>query len=296
MAPGKTVGSSVNLRLVTTGRDLLRFQEPAARGQSPLVMANPAFDRKGAQVASGPVQMSQLLGNQQRSAVVGSKGWTALPATAVEGQQIGALLRSQPLTGSDATVLRLQRSTGPRVVHIATHGFFAPDQKTKPTDPLVAVMERSQQLAGFAGEDPMLRSGLVLAGANQPGADPSDDGYLTAAEATALQLEGTELVVLSACSTGQGDVRTGEGVYGLQRALTVAGARTTLLSLWKVDDKATAAFMEAFYNRLKGGAGRAEALAATQAEFRNHPNTAWRQPYYWAAWQLVGDWRPIKGL
>ncbi|MBD2548694.1 tetratricopeptide repeat protein [Microcystis elabens FACHB-917] len=296
VAPGKTVGSSVNLRLLTTGRDLLRFQNPAPKGQAPLVMANPAFDPQGAQVASGPVQVKEQLRDQQRSAAVGSKGWTALPATAMEGQQIGALLRTKPLTGSEATVLRLQRSPSPRVVYIATHGFFAPDQVTTPTDPLVAVMERSQQVAGFSGEDPMLRSGLVLAGANQPEADRGDDGYLTAAEATALQLEGTELVVLSACSTGQGDVRTGEGVYGLQRALTVAGARSTLLSLWKVDDKATAAFMTAFYTRLKGGAGRTEALAATQAEFRNHPNTAWRQPYYWGAWQLVGDWGPIPGL
>jgi CHAT domain-containing protein len=85
-------------------------------------------------------------------------------------------------------------------------------------------------------------------------------------------------------------------LFGLQRALSVAGARTTLLSLWKVDDKATAAFMEAYYTRLKGRAGRADALAATQAEFRSHQNTAWRHPYYWAAWQLVGDWRPITGL
>ncbi|MDM7954749.1 MAG: CHAT domain-containing protein [Cyanobium sp. CZS 25K] len=296
VAPGKTVGNSVNLRLLTTGRDLLRFQEPAARGQAPLVMANPSFDRMGAQAKAGSAQVSLQPVNQQRSAVVGSNGWAALPATVVEGQQIGVLLRTQPITGSDATVLRLQSSTSPRIVHIATHGFFAPDQEIKPTDPLAAVAERSQQIAGFVSEDPMLRSGLVLAGANQPEADRTDDGYLTAAEATALQLEGTELVVLSACSTGQGDIRTGEGVYGLQRALTVAGARTTLLSLWKVDDKATAAFMEAFYKRLKGGAGRADALAATQAEFRNHPNTAWRQPYYWAAWQLVGDWRPLQGI
>jgi len=94
-------------------------------------------------------------------------------------------------------------------------------------------------------------------------------------------------------------VRTGEGVYGLQRSLTVAGARSTLLSLWKVDDAATQEFMTRFYTRLKAGEGRADALAAVQKEFRNGISgkpDGWTAPYYWAAWQLVGDWRPIKGL
>ena len=105
-------------------------------------------------------------------------------------------------------------------------------------------------------------------------------------------------MVLSACSTGQGDIRTGEGVYGLQRSLTVAGARSTLLSLRKVDDAATADFMARYYSRLKAGEGRADALAAVQAEFRNGTagNGQWTEPYYWAAWQLVGDWRPVQGL
>ena len=97
-------------------------------------------------------------------------------------------------------------------------------------------------------------------------------------------------------------MRTGEGVYGLQRSLTVAGARSTLLSLWKVDDAATAEFMARFYKRLKAGEGRSDALAATQKEFRDgqvrdaQSKLVWSSPYYWAAWQLVGDWRPIKGL
>jgi CHAT domain-containing protein len=167
----------------------------------------------------------------------------------------------------------------------------------------------------------MLRSGLALAGANRsldrsrrsatgtaagPNAvirDPSpDDGHLTAAEATALQLAGTQLVVLSACETGLGDVRSGEGVYGLQRALIVAGARTTLLSLWKVDDSATQHFMARYYALLQQGLGRSDALAAVQREFRDGASPgqplkpAWRDPYFWAAWQLNGDWTPIKGL
>jgi CHAT domain-containing protein len=187
------------------------------------------------------------------------------------------------------------------VLHVATHGFFVADQETQPTEALRAIQEGSPLLSSLRRENPQLRSGLVLAGANQPELDPSDDGYLTAAEVVTLNLKGTELVVLSACSTGQGEVRSGEGVYGLQRSLTVAGARSTLLSLWKVDDAATAEFMDRYYQRLKAGEGRSDALAAVQQEFhsgkvQSPSGTNWKEPYYWAAWQLVGDWRPIKGL
>jgi CHAT domain-containing protein len=296
--PSQTLANDVELRLLTTGRDLLRFQQPAAKGNVPLVLANPAFDLRPGQGGSGAAVALAINSGpgQRRSSSADGIRWAALPATTAEGTRIAAILGTNPVTGAEATVKRLQGTVSPRVLHIATHGFFAPDQASKLDERLGGLVESSPMLAGFKGEDPMLRSGLVLAGANQPTADPSDDGLLTASEATGLQLEGTELVVLSACSTGVGDIRTGEGVYGLQRALTVAGARSTLLSLWKVDDAATAAFMEAYYKRLKAGEGRAAALAATQADFRQHANITWRHPYVWAAWQLTGDWRPIQGL
>ncbi|MCP9826459.1 CHAT domain-containing tetratricopeptide repeat protein [Synechococcus sp. EJ6-Ellesmere] len=289
--PSRPLAEVVQLRLLTTGRELLRLQTKGPPSGTPLVVADPAYDRPGTAPSLAVATASSR--SQQRSAAVADNRWAPLPQSAIEGQRIAAMLATKPVLQEQASVERIQNSPAPQILHIATHGFFAPDQAPAANDPLAAVSERSTILAPLRGEDPLLRSGLVLAGANQPQANPSDDGYLTAAEAAGLQLEGTELVVLSACSTGQGDIRTGEGVYGLQRALTVAGARSTLLSLWKVDDRATAAFMEAFYTRLKTGAGRAEALAATQAEFRSHPIPAWRHPYYWAAWQLVGDWKPV---
>jgi CHAT domain-containing protein len=135
----------------------------------------------------------------------------------------------------------------------------------------------------------------VFAGANRPDANPDDDGYLTAAEATAMDLEGTELVTLSACETGLGGVRSGEGVYGLQRSLAVAGARSTLLSLWKVADGRTATFLAKYYQRLKDGEGRAEALHNTQTEYRNSEDTNLNDVRVWGAFQLSGDWRPIRG-
>ena len=124
----------------------------------------------------------------------------------------------------------------------------------------------------------------------------SDDGYLTALEVTQLDWQGTELVVISACESGQGEIKAGEGVYGLKRAIAVSGARSSLLSLWKVDDMATAAFMKYFYQQMKDGRGRSEALSATQEYFRNHPIPAWQHPNFWAAFQLSGDWRPIKNI
>jgi CHAT domain-containing protein/Tfp pilus assembly protein PilF len=298
--PGTPLAQAVQLRLLTTGRELLRLQQPAPAGSTAVVMANPNYDRPGATAAAiRPVTVAMAA--QRRSAELGNNHWKPLPGSEQEGQQVANLLGTGLIRGSAATTTALQRQQGPRVLHVATHGFFVADQESKATEALVSIQEDSPLLRSLRQEDPQLRSGLVLAGANQPDLDPNDDGYLTAAEAVTLNLKGTELVVLSACSTGQGDVRTGEGVYGLQRSLTVAGTRSTLLSLWKVDDAATAEFMVRFYQRLKAGEGRSDALATVQQEFRSGKvqgpsGTNWKEPYYWAAWQLVGDWRSIKGL
>jgi len=294
--PQVNLAEAVKLRLITTGRELVRLQEAIPIGGKPLVMANPNYDVSTiAQTDSIPVDVSIT---QLRSGSNEGKRWTPLAATQEEGQKVASLLSSKLLSGGAANTSALQQQNGPRVLHIATHGFFVADKDSKSSTVMRSVLEDSNQLNAFRHEDPLLRSGLVLAGANMPELDPKDDGYLTASEALNLNLKGTELVVLSACSTGQGEVRTGEGVYGLQRSLTVAGARSTLLSLWKVDDAATADFMIRFYKRLKAGEGRSDALAAVQKEFRagTAGDGKWKEPYYWAAWQLVGDWRPIPGL
>jgi CHAT domain-containing protein/tetratricopeptide (TPR) repeat protein len=295
--PEIPLAEAVKLRQLTTGRDLLRLQQPAPQGEKPLVLANPSYDRRGPSRLAVPRAGEERIA-QQRSSTLSTVTWSPLPATAQEGQRVAQLLSGRLFSGAEATTVRLGHQQSPRILHIASHGFFIADAAAKPEDPLRLLQDQAPQLRGLQQEEPQLRSGLVLAGANQPDADPDDDGYLTAAEAVSLNLRGTELVVLSACNTAQGDVRTGEGVYGLQRSLAVAGARSTLLSLWKVNDAATAEFMTRFYKRLKAGEGRADALAATQREFREGltGNNDWRAPAYWAAWQLVGDWRPIKGL
>lgn len=132
------------------------------------------------------------------------------------------------------------------MLHIATHMFFVANQESQLTGPLETLLEQAPQRQDLRQADPQMSSGLVLAGANQPDADPNDGGYLTAAEALLLNLKRTELMALSACATGQGDIRPGEGVDGLQRSFTLAGARSRLLSLWTVDNAATTDFMMRF--------------------------------------------------
>ncbi len=141
----------------------------------------------------------------------------------------------------------------------------------------------------------MLRSGLALAGAN-PRRSGTDDGILTASEVAGLDLRGTGLVVLSACDTGIGTVRTGEGVYGLRRALVLTGAETQLMSLWKVHDKATATLMGDYYRRVLNGEGRAQALQQAQLAFlrAQASDPDYREPYYWAAFLVAGEWGAVR--
>ena len=215
--------------------------------------------------------------------------WKPLEGTKREADQLTPLLRLLPeavISGPRATAALVLRQRAPRILHIATHGFFYDEQPDQPSPHRPAFSPVT--------DDPLQRSGLVFAGANRPTANPADDGYLTAAEASAMDLEGTELVTLSACETGRGG-RSGEGVYGLQHSLAVAGARSTLLSLWKVDDAATAKFMAHFYALLKAGVGRADALRQTQAFFRYNKNSRYNDIRVWGAFQLSGDWRPMSG-
>ncbi|WP_433307541.1 CHAT domain-containing protein [Actinoplanes sp. CA-030573] len=143
-------------------------------------------------------------------------------------------------------------------------------------------------------ENPLLRSGLALAGANtwlNGGTPPEDaeDGLLTAADVAGLDLQGTELVVLSACQTGLGEIRTGEGVFGLRRAFVLAGARTLVMSLWSIPDEETALLMRMFYRGMLAGAPRAQALREAQLRLQaTRPD-----PFYWGAFICQGDPGPI---
>jgi CHAT domain-containing protein len=173
------------------------------------------------------------------------------------------------------------------VIHIATHGFFNPIEKDKPSELDDFLFSGNQQFK--LSPNPLLRSGVIMAGGNKAwkGNEPvagMEDGILTAQEIADMNLFNTELVVLSACETGLGDIDNGEGVFGLQRAFKLAGVNSIIMSLWKVPDQATSEMMQLFYEKWLGGMKKQQAFIETQREMKyRYPNN----PASWAGFVMV---------
>jgi CHAT domain-containing protein len=213
----------------------------------------------------------------------------ALPGTKVEIDGINKILTSggykvSKVEQAQATETSLKAVKGPSLMHIATHGYFLADADLKGNDAMGVNTENAKN-------NPLLRSGLILTGVQAPGRDKTasdlesnDNGVLTAYEAMNLSLEGTDLIVLSACETGLGDVRAGEGVYGLQRAFLVAGANALIMSLWKVDDAATQQLMTNFYTNWSKSGNKQRAFKQAQLQLM----TKYKEPYYWGAFVMMG--------
>jgi len=210
------------------------------------------------------------------------------------------MLGVAPWLDGDALEGRLKRAcASPRLLHLATHGFFlAIESPTRPAadeiEDIAFASRRSSRFAGPLPENPLLRCGLALAGANtwlQGGlmTDDAEDGILTAEDVTALNLVDTQLVVLSACETGLGEATAGEGVHGLCRAFVLAGAKTLIISLWKVPDAQTCELMEEFYRSLMAGKGRAEALQLAKLAMKRK----YEHAYHWGAFICHGDPGPL---
>jgi len=226
----------------------------------------------------------------------------ALPDARAEAMDLQTFFPSAPMTGEEATKTALAALTGPAILHIATHGFYARDLASGRPAPgvlrdvargfyiedgasLQAQADRSDDLA-----DGLDRAGLALSGANQGAL-----GIVTAREIAGFDWWGTQLVVLAACDTGVGAASSGDGVYGLRRAVVLAGAASQVVSLWAADDTATRALMRAFYSNLTHGIGRAEALRRAKGALLHQPQ--YEHPYYWAPFIESGDWRPLdKGI
>jgi len=209
-----------------------------------------------------------------------------LPGTMKEINQISNLLKSNNwtvdlLSGTDATETNLKNLNSPKLLHIATHGFFFNNK-----DINTNILSSDNKKAFL---NPMTRSGLIFSGAQNTinGELFSDDnGWLNSYEASLLNLKGTELVVLSACDTGMGDVQNGKGVFGLQRAIRMAGAESLIMSMWKVDDKATQKLMTYFYEFwIDKKYSKREAFKKAQFKIREEYN----HPYYWGAFLLIGE-------
>jgi CHAT domain-containing protein len=256
-----------HFRYLTAGRDLLRLQDSPPPSTPAVLVGNPTYDPSGTVVVSANTLAIDLK----------AKRFPALPATQTEVDQLAKELPgATTYSRTNATEAVVKQLHSPDILHIATHGFFEPVTETV---------------------NPLLQSGLILAGATtgQSGLGQDglpEDGILTALEVTGLDLRGTELVVLSACQTGLGELASGEGVYGLRRALVLAGSQSQVISLWKVADQATQEFMVAYYKKLQAGLSRDESLRDTQRQFLHSDAT--QHPYYWAAFITSGQWQPLK--
>jgi len=264
---------ALNISYINTGRDVLsRDGEGNPSPGKPVVVASPDFDLSG-HTPGRPLPPAGESESGQRDLLDQLGEFHALDGSEEEGRQIADRYGVEPWLHANALKKRLKEVRSPRILHLATHGFFigrtdAPTVRLLPITTPEGISVKIRTV-----ENPMMRSGLALAGANSwlrgdKIHSEAEDGLLTAEDVTGMDLRGTRLVVLSACDTALGDVLMGEGVFGLRRAFIVAGAETVIMSLWRIGDAETAEFMFLFYEALDEGHGCAEALRRAQREFR----------------------------
>lgn len=274
----------------TSGREALRWQSGQPAPSKAAIFADPDF---GPEDQNSPFRVKPL------------------PAAREEALGIAKIVGDCDLyLGADATHARLKQLQSPSILHLATHGFYLGRdvEQVFDRDSRKVVVQIRQQappkpkpvcgrgsVAQAPDIDSMLRSVLLLAGANQAYRQPGHEGLVPALEIAGLPLEGVRLAVLSACDSGLGDIDVGEGIYGLRRSLVLAGVRSQALTLWKVNDSSSRDLMLAFYGRMASGQPVAEALCEAQREVARNKS---RSPYHWAAFIACGDPRiqPLKKL
>ena len=322
------------LLMLSSGRDLV-IPPTSASTQPPVVLAAPLYEPDQIQAYPPSVdQVQHIAEDEVIDTVDTTTTLAALRDTASsddsttiarsssglhfnplvgalhEGRTLGQQLEAHGLTPDylelgDATEATLATIRSPRLLHLATHGFFLEDLPAPDPDAFGPGASRGLTVDFISGSNnsdvvfdrpsgpalgnPLERSGLALVDANLASASPADtpiDGLLSAQEVLGLELDGTELVVLSACDTGVGDIQAGEGVYGLRRAFQQAGAQAVMSTLWSISDLGTQRFMQRFYERFLGGTPPQQALRQTQLEFIEDPQQS--HPFFWAPFTLVG--------
>lgn len=292
-----------DLHLLTSARDLLPNQYTLAQGNF-LIVAGPDYDSEAVvpeeELDAAKQRRSSAMQLGIRGAGTGLRGlnFAPLPGATEEGRIINEQVEnsnepSMVFFGEDAQEQVLAEvNQPPEILHVATHGFFleADDNLRRR---LLKLQRGGEQHIPPPGDNPLLRAGLAFAGVNTNARflgdiDTRNDGVLTALEVLDLDLSGTQLVVLSACETGLGEVHEGEGVYGLRRSFQEAGVAEVISSLWEVSDAGTQALMTDFYARLLDGVPAREALRDAQLELMESPQ--WGYPYVWSAFMIVGSY------
>jgi len=324
---GYLLESDPVIHYLSAERDLVRSEGGAMRGEGLLALGDPSFretalfaaldpKEEGTEEEGGLVaRMAALLpfrGGRSACGDFQSLRFERLPATGQETEEIAGLWNREEaarraggkvrrVTGAGASEAAFkEEAPGKRVLHLATHGFFLGGRCESA---LASTRGISGTNAGPArgappvtGDNPLLLSGLALAGANHRDAAGPDeeDGILTAEEIASLDLSGVEWAVLSACETGVGEIRAGEGVFGLRRAFEVAGVDTLIMSLWSVEDEATREWMRNLYEaRFVEGRDTAESVreASLRVLKRRREAGESTHPFYWAAFVAAGEWR-----
>ncbi len=278
------------------GRDAVKFAKAALRGGTSLIMADPDYNLgiKDMEKVKREMGVKEEHMRGEISADVRGLQFSPLPETKDEANAIEGVLKSgfkhqvRNLQGAKALEEMLYGSASPKVLHLATHGYFLQalpqaERETRGVKPIGGLGE----IKALDTENPMLRSGIVLAGVNSALKEGRDDGIVSAEKILGLRLRGTELVVLSACETGVGDVQTGEGVFGLKRAFILSGAKSMIMSLWSVPSAETVELMTEFYNLLSQGKSKTEALRQAKLSIIKNPRTS--NPFYWGAFVLTGS-------
>lgn len=306
-ATGKYLIERYPIQYLSAGRDLLRLKHPAKPNRGLFALGDPDFnasalERVSLTSTSPSTQEFESSPNPLRNIRSGCEELnnikvSPLPGTRREIERITSAWKKETrepcwtFLGRGASEENFKRdATGKKVIHLATHGYYAQGQCLKEVS-----QKKLKMMEPFVGENPLLLSGLFLAGVNLhgEGADRlgAEDGILTAEEVTSMDLEGTRWVVLSACESGLGEVKSGEGVYGLRRAFQMAGARTIISALWPVSDKSTAEMMSYLYGYKEENLAFAmQSLALRkliELRKRNQPD----HPYLWAPFIALGDWR-----
>jgi CHAT domain-containing protein/Tfp pilus assembly protein PilF len=288
---------------ILSGRDLLSPVSTAPRGNGLLALGDPDFNAApSARIGkSAPGRLfaglqTAIAGITPRNVTSGCRALrdrqvSKLPGTRLEVERLADQWRSfrqEPVLtffDNQSSEENLKRNShGKRVIHVATHGYYISDEcRSRPGS------------SGYFGESPLLQSGIFLAGSNLMGQGAVDqgaeDGIVTAEEIAGLNLQGVQLVILSACETGMGVVRSGEGIFGLRRAFEMAGAQSVISTLWSVDDQAAAAMIGQLFAPETEQV--AEAMQRSMLKVIHERRAAGQSddPFFWAAFVATGDWR-----
>jgi CHAT domain-containing protein/tetratricopeptide (TPR) repeat protein len=296
---GKVLSEKYNLVQLSSTRSLALPEEPAAITDA-VIYGGIKYETDTTNWLSTAGKYkkdeSEVLAFNESFRGITRGGWLYLPGTMKEAGLIAEKLAKKGIdtttfTGVNAleeSFYTISGNHSPSVIHISTHGFYYPDTVSDEYRKNI-INSASSDIQFKYADDPLLRSGLLMAGGNVswkglPRPEGLEDGILTAREVSNMNLMNTELVVLSACQTGQGDVKGSEGVEGLQRGFKMAGVHYIIMSLWQVPDKETTEFMGYFYDNWPGKMDIREAFRETQLKMKHkYPN----EPYKWAGFVLM---------